>query len=91
MKSKTRKAIEFVSKDMVRAEVDDFRLRRRVEIEIADFARCDFQERRLRLPRFRNLPRRDRSSRIHEMRRANRVELQCQQRKDLRALSMKIS
>lgn len=34
MKSKTRKAIEFVSKDMVRAEVDDFRLRRRVEIEI---------------------------------------------------------
>lgn len=33
MKTKTKKAIEFVSKDMVRAEIGDFRMRRRVEIE----------------------------------------------------------
>ena len=32
-RTRTKKAIEFVSKDMVRAEIDDFRMRRRVEIE----------------------------------------------------------
>ena len=31
-RTRTKKAIEFVSKDMVRAEIDDFRMRRRVEI-----------------------------------------------------------
>lgn len=33
MRTKTKKAIEFVSKDMVRAEMGDFRMKRRAEIE----------------------------------------------------------